>query len=115
LININSAKMGMDNPVSIGYYISCERVANYVIGEEFPDYVTLGTINKSMSIDGENIGDLITYSGRSSASMSITPKSINNLSRGQTMECKGVIHDQNLSVSNGGVVNGSINIMESYR
>ena len=72
-------------------------------------------INKSMNIDGENIGDLISYSGISSASMSITPKNINNLSRGQTMDCKGVIHHQKLSISVGGVVNGSIGIMESYK
>lgn len=115
LLNFDSASMGMDNPISIGYNISCERTPNYVIGEDSPRYVTLGTINKSMNIDGENIGDLISYSGISSASMSITPKNINNLSRGQTMDCKGVIHHQKLSVSVGGVVNGSIGIMESYK
>jgi len=115
LLNFNSLKMGMDNPVSIDYNIDCQRTPNYVIGEENPRYVILGTIDKSMSIKGENIGDLISYSGRSSASMSITPKNINNLSRGQTLECGGVIYSQNLSVSAGGIVDGTIGISESYK
>jgi hypothetical protein len=115
LVNFNSLKMGMDNPISIDYNIDCQRTPNYVIGEEHPRYVILGAIGKSMSIKGENIGDLISYSGRSSASMSITPKNINNLSRGQTLECEGVIHSQNLSVSAGGIVDGTISISESYK
>ena len=115
LVNFDSLRLGMDNPISIDYSIDCQRTPNYVIGEEKPRYVILGPINRAMSIKGENIGDLISYSGRSSALMSITPKNINNLSRGQTLECKGMIQSQNLSVSEGGMVNGSIAISESYK
>ena len=107
--------MGFDNPVDINYTITCERIPNYVIGEEYPADVRLGKVGKSISIIGENIGGLISYRGKEIAEVSITPKNINNISRGQTLTCLGIITAQKLTVSNGGLVKGSISVSESVR
>ena len=115
LDNFNSSNLGFDNPISINYSINCERIPNYVIGREFPQDVCLGSVNKSMQVVGEGIGGLISYSGREIAEISITPNTINNISRGQTLSCSGVIRSQNLAVSKGGLVHGTIQIQENIR
>ncbi len=115
LNNINYSNVGLDNPVSISYSVSCERVPNYEIGNEFPSNVRFGSVSKNLSIAGEDIGDLITYSGKEIAGISIQPKTLNNLSRGQLLECSGVIESQELGVSRNDFVKGSIQIMERVR
>jgi len=115
LTNITQANIGLDNPVSIEYAVHCDRDANYTIGGEFPSDVRFGKVTKQLSIDGENIGSLISYSGKDFAGISISPKNINNISRGQTLDCSGIISAQTLSVEAGGIVNGNIEIMESTR
>jgi hypothetical protein len=115
LVNFNYNNLGMDNPINISYSISCERIPNYTIGSEFPQNVALGQVEKSMTIAGENIGGLISYSGRGIAEISITPKTINNMSRGQTLVCSGFINSQGLSVDSDGLVNGQISIFENIR
>lgn len=115
LINFNYNNLGMDNPIDIKYSINCERTPNYTIGSEFPKSVALGQVEKNMTIAGENIGGLISYSGSGIAEISITPKTINNMSRGQTLVCAGVINSQELSVDADGLVNGNIGIFENIR
>ena len=113
--NITQNNIGMDNPVSINYTIECQRTPNYTIGSEFPEDVRLGKITKQLSIDGEGVGQLINYSGKEIAEISISPKNLNHVSRGQEINCSGIINSQNLSVSAGGILNGSISIMEATR
>ena len=115
LENFNSNNLGFDNPINISYEITCQRNESYVIGNEHPVSVNLGSVDKRMSINGENVGGLISYSGKGIAEISITPKTINNMSRGQSLVCGGVIDSQNLSVESDGLVNGSISIKEKIR
>tara|TARA_R110000824_G_scaffold263400_2_gene452132 strand:+ start:4574 stop:5335 length:762 start_codon:yes stop_codon:yes gene_type:complete len=113
--NFNYDNLGFRNPIGIDFGISCERIPNYVIGSEFPQDIRLGKVTKSMGVLGENIGEIMTYEGKNTAQMSITPKTINNLSRGQTLTCSGVIQEQNISVSSNDQVNGRISIIEEVR
>ena len=115
LLNINEVNVGMDNPVDISYSINCERSPSYIIGQEHPSHVLLGKVSKEMTLRGENIGSLINYSGRDFAKISITPKTINGLSRGQSMTCGGIIREQALAVSAGGTAEGTISILERVR
>ena len=115
LANFNEDNLGINNPISIDYTISCERIPNFVIGSEFPQDVILGKVKKQMTVMGENIGGLIGYSGKGIAEVSITPKTINNISRGQTLVCGGVVSSQRLSVQENGLVGGNISIEESIR
>lgn len=115
LLNIDSVNIGMDNPVSISHSITCERVADHTIGSEYASSVRLGAVVRNINLNGENIGALISYSGRDFAQISIAPKTINNLSRGQTIFCSGIITDQKLDVSADGTAAGAISITERIR
>lgn len=113
--NITQSNIGMDNPVSINYSVNCERIPSYVIGSEYPKDVRFGKITRQLSLEGEGIGEFINYSGKEVAEISISPKNIDGVSRGQSINCSGIINSQNLSVSAGGVLNGAISIMEVTR
>ena len=115
LSNINSSNVGMDNPQEINYSIACSRIPNYVIGQEFPQDVRFGSVEKSLSLKGENIGSLINFSGRDFAKIEIQPKTNNNISRGQVIDCSGIINSQSLQVSKNGLVNGSVELLERVR
>lgn len=113
--NIDSINVGIDYPVSINYSVDCERIPSYEIGNEFACDVRYGMVTKNLSIDGENIGSFIDFSGKNIAKVSLTPKSMNNSRRGEVIECEGVVYSQNLSVSKGDVLDGSISITERVR
>lgn len=115
LTNINYTNLGMDNPQRIDYTVTSERFPNYVIGEEFPQDVRLGSVVKEISMNGEDIGKVINFSGQDFAQIEMQPETNNNLSRGQLITCNGIIKNQNLSVSKGGLVNGNIEIFEVIR
>lgn len=115
LVNFNRQNIGIDFPSNISYQVTCERIPKYVIGDEYPESVALGRVNRRLSVEGENIGSLITFSGKDFATVEISPRSIDNVSRGQTVTCDGIIKDQNLAVSSEGVLAGSINIEQSLR
>jgi hypothetical protein len=113
--NFNYNNIGLDNPTSISYSVSCERVPNHEIGNEFSSNVRLGSVVKNLSIEGENIGSLINHSGQDIAGVSVQPKTLNNLSRGQLIECSGIIKSQSLSVEKNGFIKGSIEIEDKVR
>lgn len=116
LINFNKNNIGLDYPKNISYNIQCERSANYVIGEEFAQNITLGSVRKNVSVRGENVGSIITFSGRDSATLEMSPRNIDYAARGQTLNCNGVIVNQDLSVSsNNGLLAGTIEILEVVR
>ncbi len=115
LTNFNNGNIGLDNPQSISYSVLCERTPNSEIGKEFSSNVRYGSVEKSLSIEGENIGSLINFSGKDFAAVSIQPKTLNNLSRGQLIECSGIIRSQSLDVQKQGFVNGKIEIIDRVR
>jgi len=115
LLNFNKNNIGIDFPNDINYRVSCERTPNYVIGHEYPQDVRLGKVEKSISVVGENVGSIINFSGKDFAKISISPKNIDYAARGQTIECEGMISSQNLDISSNGLMNGSIEIIESAR
>ena len=115
LLNFNQNSIGIDFPQTISYDIQCERTPNYVIGSEFPADVRYGTVRRKMSVEGENIGSVINFSGRDFGEITVSPKNIDYAARGQTLKCKGIINSQNLSMSSNGLLAGSVEVMESLR
>ena len=115
LINFNKNNIGLDFPTDISYSISCERMPNYVIGHEYPQGVRHGKVTKNISVRGENVGAVMKYSGQDFAKISISPKTIDYASRGRTIECEGIINNQNLSISSKGLMQGNIDVTESVR
>lgn len=114
LINFNKNSIGIDFPKSINYSINCTRVPSYIIGSEFPRYVTLTSISKKMRIEGENIGDLIKFTGKKSAYLSISPRNIDYEARGKELSCLGMIKNQNLGMAKNSVLNGDIEVEEEF-
>lgn len=112
LINFNKNSIGVDFPKLINYSINCGRTPSYSIGSEFPRYVTLTSISKKMRIEGEDIGELITFTGKRSAQLSISPRNIDYEARGKELSCLGVIKNQNLGMSKNSVLNGDIEVEE---
>lgn len=115
LKNFNKNNIGIDFPQKISYNVESERLPNYIIGHEYPQYVTLGKVNRGISIQGENIGPLIDFSGRDFATIKISPKNRGKIARGQTVECAGRIVSQNLTISKDSLMKGSVDIIESLR
>jgi len=115
LVNVDAINLGLDNPQSIEYSIICDRDPCYAIGKEFPTNVLGGQVEKQISIRGENVGSLINFSGKDFAQIEIQPRTNNNLSRGQLITCSGVIKNQSLNISKGGLLNGSIELIERVR
>jgi len=115
LLNFNKNNIGLDFPTNISYSVECERKPSYVIGQQYPQDVVQGKVSRMISINGENIGKVIDYSGRDFAKVSISPKTMDYAARGRTIECEGIITSQNLSISTKGLMNGSIEVMESMR
>jgi len=112
LINFNKKSIGLEFPKSINYSVMCERTASYKIGSEFPRYVTLTAMSKRLKVEGENIGNLIRFSGEKTASINISPRNIDYEARGKTLECIGIIKNQNLTMSKDSILNGSIEVQE---
>jgi hypothetical protein len=115
LLNFNKNSIGLDFPQSISYDVECERTPNYVIGSEFPSDVRYGSVKRKMSVEGENIGSVISFSGKDFGEMVVSPRNIDYAARGQTLRCRGIITSQNLSVSSNGLLMGSVEAMESLR
>jgi hypothetical protein len=115
LINFNKENIGLDFPSSIDYSVSCQRVPKYIIGDRYPRSVALSKVERKMSIAGENIGSIISFSGKDFATVKLSPKNIDKAARGQDVTCNGIITSQSLSVSAEGVLAGTIGIYESLR
>lgn len=115
LLNFNKNSIGIDFPQSISYDVECERTPNYVLGSEFPSDVRYGAVKRKMSVEGENIGAVINFSGRDFGEMIVSPRNIDYAARGQTLRCRGIINSQNLNVHSNGLLKGSIEVMESLR
>lgn len=115
LINFNKNSIGLDYPTSIRYNVSCERLPNYIIGSEFPQDVRHGKITRQMTVEGENIGSVINFSGKDFGEIEVSPRNIDYAARGQTLSCRGVITSQNLTMANNGILNGTVQVMQSLR
>lgn len=115
LSNFNQQNIGMKFINSVDYYISCERLPSYVVGEEFPEYVIQGKILKSLRVEGENIGDVITYTGKKITKLEISPKTIGKEARGKDLFCSGVLVYQNVNVSKNDFLAGGVEVIESVK
>ena len=115
LINFNKNNIGIEFPQTINYEVECERIPNYVIGNEFAQDVVHGKIKRTMSVIGENIGSVINFSGKDFGEINVSPRNIDYAARGQKLNCRGIITSQNLSMTTEGLLQGQIEVMQSLR
>ena len=103
---------------------TCSRTAVYTIGSKTPEQVLLNSVERSVTVEGENVGEIIDFNGSgdgSSLKIRFSPfrDFITNASFNPRtdykfeIEVSGKIVAQNLSVQPNNTVNGSVAIREN--
>jgi hypothetical protein len=110
-----------ETKVSIDINVDCNRTPIYVLGRKTPDTVVISTIERTTTIQGENIGQVMSISGANPGATDIyflPLSSINSLetpSASQNVlkfDINGRIVSQQLSASQNSIVNGRVVIKE---
>ena len=125
---LNRSTYGIQHPVSITFSEQFERQPIYVVGKRHPVEVNLGAVNRELTIQGEDIGKVISFQGHdkgsegagTKAKVSIALRTIGTENQpgaqmGRLLEISGVVDTQDISVSAGGFMEGSVTIKESVR
>ena len=111
-----------ETKISIDINVDCNRTPIYTLGQKTPDSVVLNSIERTITIQGENVGQVIDITGASPGATDIyllplsalnTPNSVasseNNVLK---FDINGRIISQQLSVSQNSMVNGRVVIKE---
>jgi hypothetical protein len=111
---------------SIQISTSCSRSAVYTIGSKLPERVILNSVERTVTVEGENVGSIIDFNGSGdgkSASFRFAPFRYavtgNNFDPKTThnnqlvITVSGKISSQSLSVQPGNTLNGSVTIREN--
>jgi hypothetical protein len=102
---------------SVQINAACGRNPVYTIGSKTPDRVLLNNVERTVSIEGENVGQIINYNGSgdgSSVSYFITGQSFNPKTDYKlAIDVSGKIVSQSLTQQPGNTLNGSVSIKEN--
>ena len=116
--------------LQLSYEVTANREASFEIPKasekdtesgEIPSRVSKNQIIKKVSIDGNKINDYLNINGtRASLNVKLSDMGYQSFSDNYagdliSFNCDGVVDSQNLRVSEGGVLNGQISIVEHYR
>lgn len=125
---LNRSTYGIQHPISISFSEQFERLPMYVVGKRHPVEVNLGSINRELTIQGEDIGKVISFQGHdkgsegagTKAKVTIALRTIGTENQpgtemGRKLEISGVVDTQDISVSAGGFMEGSVTIKQSVR
>jgi hypothetical protein len=109
---------------SVQINAACGRNPVYTIGSKTPDRVLLNNVERTVSIEGENVGQIINYNGSGDGSsvsfrfspfryfitgQSFNPKTDYKLA----IDVSGKIVSQSLTQQPGNTLNGSVSIKEN--
>ena len=83
------------------------------VGNELPSRVTKENVRINLSIAGEDVGDAIKSTGNY-AELNINILDTYGTSPLTTFGCSGQIFSQNLSVREGGYIDGTISVSQEY-
>ena len=111
-----------ETKISIDINVDCNRTPIYVLGQKTPDAVVLNSVERTTTIQGENIGQVIDINGADPGATNIyflplsaintvspTPGVSNNVLK---FDINGKIISQQLSASQNSMVNGRVVIKE---
>ena len=111
---------------SVQISTSCSRSAVYTIGNKIPERVILNSVERTVTVEGENVGSIIDFNGSGDGKKidfkfspfryvvtgdSFDPKADHN--RQLVITVSGKISAQSLSVQPGNTLNGSVTIREN--
>lgn len=109
---------------SIQISASCSRSAVYTVGSKLPERVILNSVERTVTIEGENVGSIIDFNGSGDGKSidfkfspfryvvtgnNFDPKASHKL----LISVSGKITSQSLSVQPGNTLNGSVTIREN--
>lgn len=107
-----------ESKTEINIQTTCARTPVYSVGSINPDTVILNSVERAVSINGENVGRIINFSG-ANASLSLRFSEFASLVTGVNfnpltdyrfgLDITGKITSQNLSMQPGRTLEGSIN------
>jgi hypothetical protein len=106
--------------VSVDINVDCNRTPVYTLGQKTPDSVVLNTVERTTTIQGENIGAVMDISGANPGATEVyfmplsslgasTPSDANKVLK---FDINGRIVSQQLSTSQNSIVNGRVVIKE---
>lgn len=109
---------------SVQISTSCSRSAVYTIGNKIPERVILNSVERTVTVEGENVGSIIDFNGSgdgTSVNFKFSPFRYvvtgNNFdptgSHKLLIAVSGKISAQSLSVQPGNTLNGSVTIREN--
>lgn len=111
-----------ETKVSIEINSDSQRTPIYTIGKQTPDSVVLNSLERTTTIQGENVGSIVGVSGANVGSTNLyllplrylntyTPSSATNAF---SLNINGKIINQDLSVSQNSILNGKLVIKEIF-
>jgi hypothetical protein len=112
-VNIPTAK------ISIEVNVDCQRTPVYTLGQKTPDTVILNTVERTTTIQGEDVGAIVDITGANAGATSIyflplskqgsTPSAANNA---LNFDINGRITSQQLQIAQNSMLNGRVVIKE---
>ena len=109
--------IGINHKMTFDYSVSCDRNPVMLIGSGLPSRVTKENVQISMSVQGENIGNILKETGNE-AILTAYIHDIYGDPEGAAMSefsCTGQIINQNINVGDRNNLVGSINVIQDYQ
>ncbi len=103
----------INKKVSFNYSVAAERNPVVTVGNELPTRVTKENVRINLSIAGEDIGDVLKSTGNH-AELKINVLDTYGTTPLATFGCTGQIFDNNLTVTEGGYIDGTISVSQEY-
>ena len=103
----------INKKVSFDYSVSTDRNPVTTVGNTLPARVTKENVRINLSIAGEDVGDAIKSTGNY-AELNIKILDTYGSSPIATFGCSGQIFSQNLTVTEGGYIDGTIAVSQEY-
>lgn len=107
-----------DTKTSVQVNVDCQRTPVYNLGSRTPSSVVLTSVERTTTIEGENIGRAINLSGASPGSTNIyfqpldNPQTASEQAYMLKFDINGRIISQDLNIPQNGIVNGRVVIKE---
>jgi len=113
LKEVHNIDLKINKKVSFDYSVSCSRNPVVTVGNELPSRVTKEDVRINLSIAGEDVGDAIGITGNYAA-LNINVFDTYGDSPLAVFGCTGQVFNQNLAVSEGGYIDGTISVSQEY-
>jgi hypothetical protein len=107
-----------DTKTSVQVNVDCQRTPVYNLGSRIPSSVVLTSVERTTTVEGENIGRAINLSGSSPGSTNIYFQPLDNSQTASEQahmlkfDINGRIISQDLNIPQNGIINGKVVIKE---